>query len=113
MSQVLQTNPNRSLLIALFAALLIVTFFFGRQCKQPEVIVAPLSDEKFKQMENTIKDSQRAILDSIKLRYTQIGVQTQSIYINHQNLKNDLKTIYNYSDNARLLDSVLFAAGYR
>lgn len=113
MSQPNLSNPNKSLLVGLFVALLVLTFFFGRQTKQPEVIVQPLNDDKFKQIEAVIKASQKAILDSMKLRYTQIGVQTQSIVINHQNLKNDLKQIYTYTDHARLLDSVLFAAGYR
>lgn len=111
--QLLPTNPNRSLIFGLFAALLVVTFFFGRQCKQPEAIIAPLSDEKFKQIENTIKDSQRALLDSISLKYSQISIQTQSIYVNHKTLQNDLVKINAYSDRSRLVDSLLFAAGYR
>src|SRR5688572_20675849 len=113
MSQLLPSNPKTSFLFGLFVALLVLTFFFGRQTKQSEVIVQPLNDEKFKRLENLIKDSQKALQDSIKFKYSQIGVQTHSIYVNHQTLQNDLKTIYNYSDNSRLLDSVLFAAGYR
>jgi len=56
MSQLLPSNPKTSFLFGLFVALLVLTFFFGRQTKQSEVIVQPLNDEKFKHLENLIKD---------------------------------------------------------